>query len=343
MSSPLQDPWLNWVSEITLDDIEYRESMTAADKRDLFKKNVTLVEIEHNSYCNRTCSFCPNSFLDRTQKISLDRDLYIKLTDELQSIEYDGAIRFSRYSEPLAFRKTLCEFIQIARNKLPNAELNIINNGDYLTKKKLEDLCEAGLSSVIISVYPWPMNALEINQPENWSEQSALDAMDKIGKRIGILPDQVKCAKNRVSCIYPHNHLQITANSENFSVHGYDRGGSVEKYIDEDYTRKAPCLGVYKNFTMDFDGSVMPCWNLRSDNPDHKDFVVGKLSTSSSQTIYDIYAGRLMTAWRTELTSTQDKKHPCQTCKQKTCDQGKLKRVSRYLKEQMASIGYTPK
>jgi hypothetical protein len=33
------------------------------------------------------------------------------------------------------------------------------------------------------------MNTPEINQPKIWSEQSALDAMDKIGKRIGILPD----------------------------------------------------------------------------------------------------------------------------------------------------------
>src|SRR5581483_9454318 len=40
-------------------------ALDAAGKRVLFKRNVELVEVEPHAYCNRTCSFCPNSIIDR--------------------------------------------------------------------------------------------------------------------------------------------------------------------------------------------------------------------------------------------------------------------------------------
>ena len=38
---------------------------------------------------------------------------------------------------------------------------------------------------------------------------------------------------------------------------------------------------------MDYTGKVMPCCNLRSDFPEHRDFIVGDLSDGSSS-IFDI-------------------------------------------------------
>ena len=91
----------------------------------LFKASVRLIEIEIHSYCNRTCDFCPNSFLDRrSHKTVLDPALYSKIMDDLASIDYRGVITYSRYNEPTSDRPLFIERLREARAKLPNAQLN---------------------------------------------------------------------------------------------------------------------------------------------------------------------------------------------------------------------------
>jgi MoaA/NifB/PqqE/SkfB family radical SAM enzyme len=65
-------------------------------------KNVRLIEIEIHSYCNRTCWFCPNSFLDRKHKIEMKEWVYLKILQELKDMKYKEVISFSRYNEPLS-------------------------------------------------------------------------------------------------------------------------------------------------------------------------------------------------------------------------------------------------
>ena len=50
-------------------------------------KQIRLIEIELFSYCNRTCSFCPNSFIDRLSfNELLDIKIFKKIIKELKSV-----------------------------------------------------------------------------------------------------------------------------------------------------------------------------------------------------------------------------------------------------------------
>ena len=89
---------------------------------------------------------------------------------------------------------------------------------------------------------------------------------------------------------------------------------------------------------MDYTGKVMPCCNLRSDFPEHRDFIVGDLSDGSSS-IFDIYAGRL-TNWRHSMIGFDEKKRPCTTCRHRDMSNGLLRSESSRMKKHLGRIGH---
>jgi len=93
---------------------------------------IRLIEIELFSFCNRECSFCPNSFIDRhTDNKLLDIDIFKKIINELVEFNYSNYISFSRYNEPLSHRDILEDRIKYIRKVLPEATLVLNTNGDY--------------------------------------------------------------------------------------------------------------------------------------------------------------------------------------------------------------------
>ena len=57
------------------------------------------------------------------------------MMEDLSLINYDNYISFNGYSEPMA-NKYLKEYLEIAKDYLPNAKLHINTNGDFLNSKK---------------------------------------------------------------------------------------------------------------------------------------------------------------------------------------------------------------
>lgn len=93
---------------------------------------IRLLEVELFSFCNRTCSFCPNSFIDRlSDNKILSKDTFSKLLVELKEHNFKGVISFSRYCEPFAHRNILEDRIKIVRQILPKVKLVCNTNGDY--------------------------------------------------------------------------------------------------------------------------------------------------------------------------------------------------------------------
>ena len=66
----------------------------------------------------------------------MDQAIYLKILEDLASINYQGVITYSRYNEPLA-DKIILERISQARKILPQAILYSHTNGDYLDKEYL--------------------------------------------------------------------------------------------------------------------------------------------------------------------------------------------------------------
>ena len=49
----------------------FSERTDLEEVKRLFSNHVRSVEIENHSFCNRTCWFCPNSFIDRRTENTL--------------------------------------------------------------------------------------------------------------------------------------------------------------------------------------------------------------------------------------------------------------------------------
>ena len=86
--------------------------MNITTAQQLFKDNIKSVEIGTHNYCNRTCNFCPLSRDDVNRKdkknITYMSDyMFQKICEDLQKIDFDGRIDFSRYHEPLSDKENI--------------------------------------------------------------------------------------------------------------------------------------------------------------------------------------------------------------------------------------------
>ena len=144
-------------------------------KKDLTNKNFQLikgtniplpseVEISESGVCNRKCSFCPRSdpdYLDVNEFIK--PSLHSKLIDQLKELEYAGVIRYSGFVEPL-LDKNIYNLVNEVKTKLPDSRREIVTNGDVLNRKRLKKLFDAGLSTILISVYDGAEDAKKFEQ-----------------------------------------------------------------------------------------------------------------------------------------------------------------------------------
>jgi len=325
-----KDHWEHFLSILDEPTLKHNPELDQAEKRVLFKRNITLVELEPHAFCNRTCSFCPNSTIDRlTVKTTLDHALYESILDDLVAIRYDKVLRFARYSEPMA-DDHIYDMVALARHRLPKANIDLVTNGDYLDAEALNRLREVGLSVLRISVY--------MRKGVAWTGTAAEDEITRLGHRIAIDPVWDPPTPTTVGAVFPYTGMKIVVFSHNFDEVGYDRGQLIKGLVDPKFVRRSPCFLVFSNFTVDFNGKVMPCCNLRSDHPEHERFTLGDLSMRR-ESIFDIYANKMSTEWRRSLVTVSEKIYPCASCKQKTLEGTALEQLGTTVASKLHKIG----
>lgn len=269
----------------------------------LFKASVSMVEIEVFSYCNRRCWFCPNSIVDRiSNNVEMRTDIYDGIIRQLSRIEYDGVISYSRYNEPLADRVIL-ERIAFARELLPAATLHTNTNGDYLDGKYIEDLYDAGLRSLNIQLY--------LKNDERYDHAAIGRRFEQVKKRIA-LPCRPTVDKPGTWLEYSmhYRNMRIRVYGRNFEINGTNRGEQVDLFSG--YIRTAPCLMPFWSVYIDFDGSMMPCCNLRSDIDQHKMYIQSRLSEESN--IFLNYTNMRASSFRRSLINENEKEGLCRSC-----------------------------
>jgi hypothetical protein len=282
---------------------EFFSKLSSRDEaKELFRHAVDQVEIEVFSYCNRTCSFCPNSIIDRRSVNNyMPESLYLRVLNELAEIDYAGAVTYSRYNEPLADRIILSRIRQ-ARAALPNAHLMTFTNGDYLTRDLLDELRDAGLNQLIIMTY--------LAEKANYSDVKVLTAMTRKIADLGLLCEFTEASAGLCyEADLRYKDMAVSIMARNFAVVGADRGAQV---ATEKYERFGWCPIVFKHLYIDWNGSVVPCCNIRSDAPAHKDYIVDDLS--SGRSIFEAYASSALVEWRRGLFSYGPKPAPCNSC-----------------------------
>jgi len=131
--------------------------METSEKGDFFVS----VEIEINTSCNRRCSHCPNSIFDRgliqNEKL-MPIELFHKIIDELAEIGFSGRISPHFYGEPLLDAR-IVDFLNYMRKKLPNSQILVFTNGDFLTSGKYRELVHAGVTAFVVSQHGSEMPA----------------------------------------------------------------------------------------------------------------------------------------------------------------------------------------
>ena len=122
----------------------------------------TEIEISESGTCNRKCSFCPRSakdFIDRKEFIS--NELHQKLCAELKEYNYKGTIRYSGFVEPL-LDKNIYNLIKMAKDLIPECNIELVTNGDPLNLVRLKKLFSHGLNKILISAYDGKKEAMEL-------------------------------------------------------------------------------------------------------------------------------------------------------------------------------------
>ena len=139
--------------------------------RALFADSVNRVEIEISSFCNRVCSYCPNSFIDRRAlREKMSDELFSSIIGQLAEIDWNGILTFHRYNEPMSDRDYLISRMREARTKLPRAALTIFTNGDYLNEDYLRELYAAGCRNICATIHI---------EPAEYSDEKAMALLEK--------------------------------------------------------------------------------------------------------------------------------------------------------------------
>lgn len=119
------------------------------------------VEINAVDVCNRSCHFCPQSsdqFQISKGRIALS--LVKKIANDLEEINFDGRITFTGFGEPLLY-KDIIEAISIFKTTVTNVKwIEIVTNGDYLTRDKVLELSQVGCTNITVSMYDCDMSSI---------------------------------------------------------------------------------------------------------------------------------------------------------------------------------------
>ena len=283
----------------------------------LFKKSVRGIALELSSFCNRTCSYCPNHLVDRRSgQIYMDDGVFANLVGALSRIGYARPLALQRYNEPFADRDYTLKRIRQIRDAVPGAAIEIFTNGDYLTHDLLETLHGLGCRKIYATHHFEPGRY-------SWAE-----ACDQLKHRVELLgfeyspPTELPYALTyelRVGegikvefAIY--NFFGSDSNGQAF---GSDRGQVLD--IPTDYRRTSPCLRQFDELQIEYTGNLVPCCHIRSDAAAHSGFVLGRITADND--VFLEWANMNFAAWRRSMVGFDEKASPCTTCSYKPIDE----------------------
>lgn len=263
---------------------------------------IQMAEIEIFSYCNRQCWFCPNSIIDRhSENIYMPEKLYLDILTQLAAINKRIKISYQRYNEPLSDPIVFKKRLQQAREILPESTLHVNTNGDYLTKEYLSELCDAGLNSLSIQSY------LDINEP--FDKTKLKNRILKQAHALGLDCIMEIDTQDFYCFLCPHESMEIRIRAKDFKNIGSTRGNSISTI--KPHIRHGPCTRPKKFIYIDFNGSMMPCCNLRSDFNEHRKFIMGNLNEN---TIAEIFCSEKYKQLRKILSKSNIDMMPCREC-----------------------------
>jgi len=272
-----------------IDPSTLRKNEIVKDKL-LFHKELPIFSIiEFNLYgtCNRNCSFCPVSdpisYEKKHEGISIE--LFEKVMNDLSVLQYQGKILFSAYSEPM-LHKEINLLIAIAKQKLPLSRVEIVSNGDLITTTKLQQLFDAGLDTISISMYDGDHQIEHFNAMKN---------------ELGLNDTQVVLRRR----YYKDGNYGITISNRSGLINSNTFRDQNELAIST-LPLKEKCYYPFYMILVDYSGDVMLCphdWSRKL-----------SFGNVNEKSIWEIWEGKALNAIRHKLSNNDRNFFPCSKC-----------------------------
>ena len=243
-----------------------------------------LIEFNLSGLCNRTCVFCPraNPAVYPNVNEHIPAELYEKTMKELAEVDYDGMILYSAFSEPLLYKR-IEVLIKMSKEYCPKVRVEATTDGDFVTPDKMRTLFDAGLDTLMISLYDGP---------------------DQVGKFQAIMAEAEVTEPQvilRERWLPPDKHFGITLSNRAGMVEIPEIG--VVKLAEP---IKRPCYYPFYQVLVDYDGSVLLCPHDWA-----KKLIVGNLNR---QSIHELWDSRVMKRVRYSLAKADRNFPPCDKC-----------------------------
>lgn len=268
-------------------NIDRKENMLtkhlSQHKDDMFPL-FSLIEFNLSGLCTRKCIFCPRSnekaFPNINEQISVE--LYEKIMTDLEKADFDGTIFYSAFSEPL-LHEDIEILIKISKQKCPKARVEIVSNGDLVTSEKISKLFEAGLTTLLISMY---------------DGEHQVEHFKKLQKETGLKDEQFIL---RTRWLPPE---------DNFGMVLSNRAGAIEmknvNVVIPQESLKKNCYYPFYQIFVNYDGAVLICphdWHKKSNIGDIK-----------KQSILEIWDNDILKQARLKLAEKDRNFPPCNLC-----------------------------
>ncbi len=235
------------------------------------------LELSPIDTCNRKCVFCPKADDAQApdQPHIMPAQLYQKLANELEQINYQGTVMLAGYGEPM-LSKDIIE-MTACFSKVCNTE--ITTNGDPLTVNRIIKLLDAGINKIIVSLY---------DSPEQIEQFHEMFAEAKAPKDSYILRDRWYGA------------------NDDFGLKLTNRAGMLNFGDDAIKLKNHPCFYPDYMLMVDWNGDVMLCtqdWNRRI-----------KSGNLNYQSLLDVWQSKLLKRYRSHLHAGRRDLPPCNSC-----------------------------
>lgn len=247
----------------------YKMNKKIEDLNNLANLIPNFIEIETSTFCNRNCSWCPNSKYQRNKyRKYISKKLFTKIIEDLKKIKYDGQISLHNYNEPL-LDLYLFDHIDLITKKLPESKIIIFTNGDFLNKDVYNKLKKHGVTSLIISLHD------AVNSTEK-GKILIFNILKKIAKR-GKLIDVSDCFGKKLKI--PSTRMEIIFYIP-YKKMLTSKGGIIKKL--EKNNRNSFCFLPFSSSAIDYEGNMKICCEIYPENKLHKSIgIIGNLKEQS--------------------------------------------------------------
>jgi hypothetical protein len=299
--------------------IDYWEALLAQDPKNLkplfdaphekseriadFARNVAIINLETSAACNRVCDYCPDALFDRKKQLLLPPDLWARFKDNVRELGFGHQISLNLYNEPM-MDPTIFDKISELREASGGVVLKISSNGDFINRKSLERLSEAGLDLAYVTLHA-PARS-------EYRDDRQAGYFRKFFKRCEVAPPSnlEMVPGDRISATFEVGRTKVQVFSKNWGKFGNDRAGTVIS-LSKIKPRSAPCMRVFREFTISHLGQVFPCCQFF---PDAESSQKHSLGSIQDMDLWDIYFSEKAQAWRRSLFDFSYKARPCDTC-----------------------------